>query len=704
MADGSGVVTGLAIDFGTSNTAAAYRDASGQVRELRLSTTGSLMPSAVVYNGPGQILVGRTAVQAAHADPDRFEPTPKRRLVDQDIRLGGTPVAVPELVAAVYAQVVTRARQEMGAEPDEVVITHPDQWGPRLQQTLRSAAQAGGVDPQRMRLVSEAQAAAWFYAATAGVRAGARLVVFDFGAGTCDVAVLNKRSDGSFAVVASEGEDGLGGHDIDARIHKWVRQQLTDYPALLAEIDDPNAVATRLTLNDRIRDAKEALSEAASATIVITGAPGIPVLTLTQKELDSLIGADIDRAVDLTKRVIATANARQPSDQTPTIYLTGGSSHIPLVHARLSKLGPLGALGDPKTVVVHGALHTPSAPPPPPEPPQAPPPDEKGGGRKRIDSFIRNTRQKVEESVTRARDNLAAPRPTAVAPAPGSQFERPYTSRLSLAQPSIRPTQTMQITEVQLGVHDEFSIVVSRLPVAQMLPGALSAHIQRTQAVARQAGWVTDPLYPATVAGIGGGQEHWQTPRFNDGGQRRILQAYARRGPYLATVWIGEAYIGVRDKIVVEAQSGATSLVNFWAKSMSVPIIVDGVDPQRVTESLSASISIDGISATLRAELSPGDVAVHTAGLKHGMAARSGVTKMLVSDDRDVFFGGRPCSAFRFEWHPVAAAPAVVGVVTTWVWLGALDGRVATITLESRNPGAPAGLLRDLAVLADAPS
>jgi PknH-like extracellular domain/Hsp70 protein len=365
----------LAVDFGSSNTAAAYLDRRGTIREIRLTTAGSLMPSGVLYRD-GRVLVGRTALQAAFSAPEAFEPTPKRRLADREIMLGGAMVTVTDLVAAVFAEVLVRARHVMGAEPDEVVVTHPDQWAAPLQQLLATAALAGGVDRRRLRMVSEAQAAAWFYTASApNLSAGARLVVFDFGAGTCDVAVLERQPDGGFAVLASDGLDGLGGHDLDARIHSWVRKQLAQRnPVLLAEVDDPAAIATRLTLNDRIRDAKEALSEASSTAIVVAGAAGTQVLQLTRNEFERLIGSDIARAVALTKQVMESANARRPSSATATIYLTGGSSHVPLVHSRLAELGTVGVLGDPKTVVVQGALRLPRAQPARHRPPMPPPP------------------------------------------------------------------------------------------------------------------------------------------------------------------------------------------------------------------------------------------------------------------------------------------------------------------------------------------
>lgn len=260
-----------------------------------------------------------------------------------------------------------------------MILTHPENWAAQRKQSLAAAAVKAGVKEDSLQLLSEPRAAAWFYAASAAEAAEAadvgrfeRLAVFDFGAGTCDVAVLDRQPDNSFTVVASEGVEGLGGQDLDARVHAWVRRRLAlevphdrlaavRHTALLAEIDDPQAIATRTALNDRIREAKEALSEAASAAIAVSGSAGRQVLQLTRDEFEVLITADITRAVRLTERVLDLANQRRPSPRTPTIYLTGGSSHIPLVHTALGRLAPLGTLGDPKTVVAQGALHRPAS-------------------------------------------------------------------------------------------------------------------------------------------------------------------------------------------------------------------------------------------------------------------------------------------------------------------------------------------------------
>lgn len=348
----------LAIDFGSSNTAAAFRDSRGGVQQISLSDAGWLMPSAVLYSAD-RTLVGRAAVQGNLADPDGYEPSPKRRLAEREIHLGPGIVAVTDLIAAVLREVVAVARRETGVTPDRVVLTHPDKWAAPMQELLVEAAVQAGLAGSELRLISEASAAAWYYTATArALPIGTRLAVFDFGAGTCDVAVLDKQADQTFNVVYSDGVDGLGGYDLDARIHTWVRYQLAQMnPELADELAQHDAVASRLTLNDQVRNAKEALSEAANATVAVANGPRTQTLTLTRDEFEQLIAPDLDRAVELTDDVLRVAQRIQPIDGAPTIYLTGGSSAIPAVHDRLRAFGRLAALGNPKTVVSQGALH-----------------------------------------------------------------------------------------------------------------------------------------------------------------------------------------------------------------------------------------------------------------------------------------------------------------------------------------------------------
>lgn len=342
--------TRLSIDFGTTNTAAAFVDGSGQFHEVRLSSSSDLMPSAVFADEDSGLVVGTAARNLAATRPDAFEGNPKSRLGEAEIFLAGRQYATAELAAAVIRHALGVATRVHGNNFDEVVLTHPDSWAGQMQSQLRAAAVGAGLESRHVSLVSEAEAAAAFYSRSNSQPDDSRICVFDFGAGTCDVAVLDINGSGSCSVVASDGLDHLGGNDLDARIFAWTVEQIEkSNPTLLSGLEK---IQNRLTLLDRIRDAKETLSWASKAHIPVGGDTS---LLLTRTEFNSLIQSDVSRCIDLTQRVVDAANevSRRP---VSNIYLVGGSSHIPLVHSALSDIAEVATLGDPMMVVASGAL------------------------------------------------------------------------------------------------------------------------------------------------------------------------------------------------------------------------------------------------------------------------------------------------------------------------------------------------------------
>ncbi|WP_231611769.1 Hsp70 family protein, partial [Rhodococcus sp. CX] len=177
---------------------------------------------------------------------------------------------------------------------------------------------------------------------------------FDFGGGTCDVAVLTATDEWTFEVLRAGGDTALGGKNLDATISRWVEQHLADEnPQLVAWLRSPAGLDARRTLDDQIRRAKELLSDAPSATIRVTGHGADLTLTLTREEFEQLIEPQIGRGVQLAATVLREAGIDRGRLQA--LYLTGGSSRIPYVHRRLAELGPIATLDDPKTVVARNS-------------------------------------------------------------------------------------------------------------------------------------------------------------------------------------------------------------------------------------------------------------------------------------------------------------------------------------------------------------
>ncbi|AZZ80127.1 hypothetical protein C5O27_02640 [Gordonia alkanivorans] len=333
----------LAIDFGTTNSAAAIRIGAGDPVVVRLAD-GDTMPSAVWVDGD-EITVGSAALNNALLDPDAFERSPKRRIGDGHLVLGGRLWAVSDLVAAVLRTIVEAARRRLppGSDFSQVILTHPESWGQARVDTLRSAATGAGISTQILHLMPEPAAAACFYSGTQADHAE-RFCVFDFGGGTCDVSVLERSGD-TYTILASRGDTTLGGDDFDTRLRGWVFQQLArdggDVTTAMS------SVGAQLTLMDRARDAKETLSSHSRAVI---GLPDGRALQITRSELTEVCGDLIDRATQLTRDVLADVKGGPMP-----IFLSGGASHLPQIHERLADLGEVRGLGDPKTVVVLGA-------------------------------------------------------------------------------------------------------------------------------------------------------------------------------------------------------------------------------------------------------------------------------------------------------------------------------------------------------------
>lgn len=363
----------LAVDFGTSNTTAVLRLASGALNQL-LFDNSVVLPSAVCVAPDGHLLVGRDAVHSARANPAAFEPTPKRHIDRATLPLEGHDVTVLDAVAAVLTRVATEAGRRLGTRPERLVLTHPHSWGAQRRSVLDAAAVKAGLP--KPELVSEPMAAAAYFTALRNhrVEQGQIVVLYDFGGGTFDVSTV-RRSGDEWQVLRCAGLDTIGGVNLDEEVLHWIGEQVN---AL-----DPVAwqrMAAPVTADDRglrhhlaedARLAKERLSEVTTVDIPV------PVvdrdITLTRRQFECLVRRWIQQTVRLTASTVAASDAGP--DQIAGIILIGGSSRIPLVREMLEQATGISpkALPDPELVVAEGALHRLAAVQPPPERHKVPP-------------------------------------------------------------------------------------------------------------------------------------------------------------------------------------------------------------------------------------------------------------------------------------------------------------------------------------------
>ncbi|WP_301925016.1 Hsp70 family protein [Corynebacterium glaucum] len=346
----------LAIDFGTSNSAAAHTNPfGGSVEALALSHRSNLMPSAIFVESDGSTVVsGDSALLAGRRDPSRLVLSPKRFIDHDTIQLEGDDVSTQLVLSAVIREIIDRAKsQHGGEEPASVTLTHPERWSHTALGNLVDAAQEAGVPAQNLRTISEPRAAAIHYAAQQRVAAGEHVAVFDFGGGTLDIAVLRAAENGDYRVVAAKGDNSLGGRTIDNLVFRWVIDQIDHDDPDLADSLRKAPASVMNALQENIREAKEMLSDTTSATVTISSPAGERDVLITRDEFTKIISQPIERAAEMTQAVLREAGVE--SSDTP-IYLTGGSSRIPYVQDELGKVGRVMRLDDPKTVVCRGAL------------------------------------------------------------------------------------------------------------------------------------------------------------------------------------------------------------------------------------------------------------------------------------------------------------------------------------------------------------
>lgn len=348
----------LSIDFGTSNTTAAHTNpVSGQVEVASISHDRLTMGSHVFVAADGSCVVGDEAWNLAEADPAGLVRTPKRLVMEESVRVRGVEVPVARIVSAVVGEVIRKvSAAHDGEAPQEVMVTHPERWSEKEIGTLREAVVLAGVDRGAVFTMSEAVAAAYYYTRANRLSVGDRIGVFDFGGGTLDVAVLRFAGGGDFSVEAHDGDPALGGRSFDDAVREWVFEQLEDDdPDLLDYLRSEASESELIDLSRQIEKAKELLSDASSAVIMIQTRRGSHPVQITREDFSGVVGPYVDRAVGLVKRVLHSARVFSAGDLR-ALYLTGGSSRVPVVQEALKELGTV-RLDNPKTVVALGALN-----------------------------------------------------------------------------------------------------------------------------------------------------------------------------------------------------------------------------------------------------------------------------------------------------------------------------------------------------------
>ncbi|MET3422503.1 WD40 repeat protein/actin-like ATPase involved in cell morphogenesis [Actinoplanes tereljensis] len=342
----------MVIDFGTSTSSAALVTGD-RVRLVKEPGSGLWSwPSAVCRDGD-RLLVGTTAERRKRTDPAGYRAEFKRDLGQQaPIPLGDRDYRVEELVAAL----LTALREQAGEPVRRALLTVPASYRPGdpRRALMIAAGEAAGFDD--VELLAEPVAAALGPLSGDGFGIGDTVLVYDFGGGTFDAALVRFTGAGR-EVLGHAALDDCGGRDIDALLIEHVRDSGGDSlaEALAVPADAPRAVRMRLGLQfaDFARVIKHQLSEVDEVEDFVSHLA--PPSRVDRSELTALVAPVLARTLDCCHRLLRECGV-VPA-QLAAVLLVGGTSRMPVVADTVAReLGrPIRRPEDPDLAVVQGA-------------------------------------------------------------------------------------------------------------------------------------------------------------------------------------------------------------------------------------------------------------------------------------------------------------------------------------------------------------
>lgn len=325
-----------------------------------------IMPSVVAEDDKGQIVVGHEAKGRAGMSPEPIMFSKRWMGQDKKFQLAkrGT-LAPPDVAAHILRQLKQLAELRLGATVEEAVITVPAYFSQSAKELTVAAAEKAGL--RVAQLAQEPVAAAIMYC-TNDTRDPLRVMTYDLGGGTFDVAILEKR-DGtisSSSMLAFDGDPFLGGYDFDKILAQWLVDQLLssgyDLHLDMTEVGDREIFAKLMVMAEEIKIAlsgKE-LVEIRNQTTGVRDHRGESVtieLDVTRDQFESMIETQVNYTIGLCRR--AMAEKAKPAVDPGTldeILMVGGSSRIPMIGRRLrEEFGREPRLVEPDLCVALGA-------------------------------------------------------------------------------------------------------------------------------------------------------------------------------------------------------------------------------------------------------------------------------------------------------------------------------------------------------------
>ena len=325
----------IGIDLGTTNSCVAVME-GGEAVVIPNSEGNRTTPSVVGLNNSGERLVGQVAKRQAITNPDNTVASIKRHMgSDYKATLGGKQYTPQEISAMILQKLKADAEAYIGETVTQAVITVPAYFSDSQRQATKDAGKIAGLDV--LRIINEPTAAALAYGVDKD-NTDQKILVFDLGGGTFDVSLL-EIGDGIFEVLATSGNNRLGGDDFDKKIIDWAIVEFKSQTG----IDLSGDKTAMQRLKEAAEKAKMELSTVTTSNINLpfitmdgNGQPQHLDLTLSRAKFDELTADLVEKTMGPSRQALSDAGLS--AGDIDKVILVGGSTRIPAVQDAVKKL------------------------------------------------------------------------------------------------------------------------------------------------------------------------------------------------------------------------------------------------------------------------------------------------------------------------------------------------------------------------------
>ncbi len=323
----------IGIDLGTTNSCVAVME-GGEPVVIPNAEGNRTTPSVVAFTKNGERLVGQVAKRQAVTNHEKTIASIKRDMgTDRKVNIDDKSYTPQEISAMVLQKLKTDAENYLGQKITQAVITVPAYFSDAQRQATKDAGKIAGLEV--LRIINEPTAAALAYGLDKDN--DQKIMVYDLGGGTFDVSILDI-GDGVFEVLATSGNNRLGGDDFDERIIKYLVETFKKEQGVDLSTDS----MAMQRLKEAAEKAKIELSSVSQSDINLpyitadsTGPKHLNV-TLTKAKFEELIRDLVDSTVGPMNQALRDANLT--ADKIDKVLLVGGSSRVPLVQETVKRL------------------------------------------------------------------------------------------------------------------------------------------------------------------------------------------------------------------------------------------------------------------------------------------------------------------------------------------------------------------------------